>query len=86
MQAAAVAVIIAVVLSIIGEIDAPARDRAQVRAFLRAQGPTRTQPSAATFAWKPPCPADIDNLSDLCLPVPGNRNKPSLLTLPPSAC
>ena len=42
MQATVVAVIIAVGLSLVGEIDAPARDRAQVLAFLRARGLERT--------------------------------------------
>lgn len=69
MQAAAVAVIIAVVLSIIGEIDAPARDRAQVRAFLRAQGLERT-----------PKGYEVDHIIPLCAGGADSPENMQLLT------
>ena len=67
MQAAAVAVIIAVVLSLVGEIDAPARDRAQVRAFLRAHGLERT-----------PEGYEVDHVIPLCA---GGADRPENMQL-----
>lgn len=67
MQAAAVAVIIAVVLSIIGEIDAPARDRAQVRAFLRAQGLERTPEGYEVDHIIPLCAGGADSPENMQL-------------------
>ena len=70
MQAAAVAVIIAVVLSLVGEIDAPARDRAQVRAFLRAQGLERT-----------PEGYEVDHIIPLCAGGADSPENMQLLTI-----
>lgn len=70
MQAAAVAVIIAVVLSLVGEIDAPARDRAQVRAFLRAHGLERT-----------PEGYEVDHIIPLCAGGADSPENMQLLTV-----
>lgn len=67
MQAAAVAVIIAVVLSLVGEIDAPARDRAQVRAFLRAQGMERTPEGYEVDHIIPLCAGGADSPENMQL-------------------
>ena len=67
MQAAAVAVIIAVVLSILGEIGAPARDRAQVRAFLRAQGLERTPKGYEVDHVIPLCAGGADSPENMQL-------------------
>ena len=67
MQAAAVAVIIAVVLSLVGEIDAPARDRAQVRAFLRAQGLERTPEGYEVDHIIPLCAGGADSPENMQL-------------------
>ena len=67
MQAAAVAVIIAVVLSLVGEIDAPARDRAQVRAFLRAQGLERTPEGFEVDHIIPLCAGGADSPENMQL-------------------
>ena len=73
MQAAAVAVIIAVVLSLVGEIDAPARDRAQVRAFLRAQGLERTPEGYEVDHIIPLCAGGAESRMPLW---PWRRNHP----------
>lgn len=70
MQAAAVAVIIAVILSLVGEIDAPARDRAQVRAFLRARGLERT-----------PEGYEVDHIIPLCAGGADSPENMQLLTI-----
>ena len=76
MQAAIITVIIAAVLSLVGEIDTPARDRSQVRAFLRAHGLERTPEGYEVDHIIPLCAGGADSPENMqLLPIETHREK-----------